>query len=113
MRCTLGAVGAPTSRTKGELATVVAVVLATFLAGAALIAGVPTVFALYALGADSSLGRAAWAALAVGWVGIVLYAVIRDREARGWIALILVGWLAVVPAAARLAVRLVTGAARR
>jgi len=91
----------------------VAVTLATFLAGAALVAGVPTVFVLYALGADSLLGRVAWAVIAAGWVGIVLHAVIRDREARGWIVFILVGWVAVVPAAARLAVRFVRRAAGR
>ena len=83
-------------RTKLELASMVTFTILTFVLGAALTLGIPALLLIRAV--DD--GTTAWGLIsgtaAAVWISALVYAVIRNRETRGWLVFALVGWLASV-----------------
>ena len=79
--------------------------LATFLLAFTLIIGVPALAIVRAWGKGLTLQGVLWGSAAAVWVGLLLVAVIRDRETRGWMAFLLVGWVFRIPALMRTARR--------
>jgi hypothetical protein len=67
--------------------------IATAAFGVLLTVGVPTLLLLRA----AREGATAWGLVSglvgAAWIGLLAFAVGRDRETRGWVAFALVGWV--------------------
>ena len=79
--------------------------LATFLLAFIFIIGVPALAIVRAWDKGLTLQGVLWGSVAAVWLGLLLVAVIRDRETRGWMAFLLVGWVFRLPELTRTARR--------
>ena len=81
-------------RSKRELAFMVAYAILMLAFGIALTVGVPALLLFRALDDDgATLWRLVSGVVGVAWIAVLGYAVVTDRETRGWVAFALVGWL--------------------
>lgn len=69
--------------------------------------GVPAILLLRALDAGLTVSGILSGAIAAVWLAVLVLALVTDREARGWIVFLLLGWILALPAAARRLVALV------
>ena len=74
---------------------------AYFILGFALLVGLPALAISRALQDGATVSGVLWGTFAVLFIGMVLWAIIRDRETRGLIVVLAFGWLGVFPAIAR------------
>ena len=88
-------------RTPLELAAIAVFSAACFILGFSLLVGLPAVAIMRAAQHGATISGVLWGTFAVLFTGIVLQAIIRDRETRGWIVFLTFGWLGVFPAIAR------------
>jgi hypothetical protein len=84
------------SRSKLELAYMVSFTVLTFALGAALTLGVPALLLIRAVDQGATARGLISAAAAAVWISALVYAVIRNRETRGWFVFALVGWVSYV-----------------
>ena len=94
-------------RTPLELAAVAVFSAAYFILGFAVLVGLPAVAIMRASQHGATISGVLWGTFAVLFIGVVLPAIIRDRETRGWIGFLAFGWLGVFPAIARAVHRLI------
>ena len=94
-------------RTPLEFAAIAVFSAACFILGLALFVGLPAVAIMRASQHGATISGVLWGTFAVLFIGIVLQAIIRDKETRGWIGFLAFGWLGVFPAIARAVRRLV------
>ena len=88
-------------RTPLELAAIAVFSAAYFILGFALFVGLPALAIMRALQPGATTSGVLWGTFAVVFIGVLLQAIIRDRETRGWIGFLAFGWLGVFPAIAR------------
>jgi hypothetical protein len=82
--------------------------VATVVFGLLWVLGLPAA-ALWRLSHDGlTPGTALLGVVGLGWLAMVVYALLTDAETRGWILFFLFGWLLAIPAL----LRAVAGAAR-
>jgi hypothetical protein len=94
-------------RTPLELAAVAVFSAAYFILGFAVFVGLPAVAIMRASQHGATISGVLWGTFAVLFIGVVLQAIVRDRETRGWIGFLTFGWLGVFPAIARAVLRLI------
>ena len=94
-------------RTPLELVTIVLFGVAYVAFAVAFFVGLPVLAIVRALDHGATLAGVLWATFAVLFLGTAAYALVRDRETRGWILFALLGWLTLVPAVGRRLRRLV------
>jgi hypothetical protein len=80
-------------RSKLELASMLAYAILTFAFGVALTLGVPALLLYRAVVEGGTAWGLVSGVLGVAWAGVLAYAILRDRETRGWVAFALVGWV--------------------
>ena len=93
--------GDETRRTPLEVVTIALFGVAYFAFALAFFIGLPTLAIVRARDHGVTVTGVLWGAFAVLFLGTAAYALIRDREARGWILFALLGWVNLVPALAR------------
>ena len=71
--------------------------LASFLLAFVLIIGLPALAIVRAWNEGLTPQGVLWGSAAGVWLGLLLTAVIRDRETRGWITFLLGGWVLLIP----------------
>jgi hypothetical protein len=79
-----------------ELGGIVLFTPATFAVAIAIVVGMPVVALHRSFSSGMTNGGVAWGVLGFGWLAVVANAAIRNRETRGWLTLLLIGWVAVV-----------------
>jgi hypothetical protein len=85
-----------TRRTPFKWIAMAVTVLITVVWAAALVLG-PAALAIWSYAREGATGwTVMWVVIAVAWTALIVQAVVRSAETRGWIALGLFGWLAVV-----------------
>ena len=80
-------------RSKRELAYIVGFTILTFALGASLALGVPALLLIRAVDRDATAWGLISGAAGLLWIAVLLLAVIRQRETRGWLVFALVGWV--------------------
>ena len=81
-------------RSKRELASMVAYAILMLAFGIALTVGVPALLLVRALDDDgATFWRLLSGVVGVAWIAVLGYAVVSDRQTRGWVAFTLVGWV--------------------
>jgi hypothetical protein len=81
-------------RTKRELAYMAAYAILMLAFGIGLTVGVPALLLFRAVDDDgANFWRLVSGIVGVAWIAVLGYAVVSDRETRGWVAFALVGWL--------------------
>ena len=79
-------------RSKLELASMAGFTILTVALGAALTLGVPALLLVRAVNEGATPWGLMWGAAGAVWISVLLLALIRDREARGWLVFALIGW---------------------
>ena len=88
-------------RTPLELAAIGVFGVAYFAFAVAFFVGLPALAIVRALDHGATVAGVLWGMFAALFLGVVAYALVRDRETRGWILFALLGWLTLVPALGR------------
>jgi hypothetical protein len=88
-------------RTPLELAEIAVFSAAYFILGFAFFVGLPAVAIMRASQHGATIIGVLWGTFAVLFIGMIVQAIIRDRETRGWVAFLAFGWLGVFPVIAR------------
>ena len=89
-----------TRRTPLELVMIALFGVAYFGFALAVFVGLPTLAIVRALDHGVTVTGFLWGFFAAVFLGTAAYALIRDRETRGWVVFALLGWLMVIPALA-------------
>jgi len=95
-------------RTPLEIVAISVFSAAYFILGFAFFVALPAVAIVRASQHGATITGVAWGAFAVLFLGVLVQAVIRDRETRGWITFLAFGWLGVFPMITRAVRRLAT-----
>lgn len=88
-------------RTPLELVTITVFGAAYFAFAVAFFIGLPVLAIVRALDHGATVTGVLWGTFAALFLGTAAYALIRDRETRGWILFALLGWVNLVPALGR------------
>lgn len=71
--------------------------LASVLLAFILVIGLPALAIARAWSEGLTVQGVLWGSVAAVWLGLLVLAVIRDRETRGWMTFLLVGWVFLIP----------------
>lgn len=88
-------------RTPLELVTIAVFGVAYVAFAVAFFIGLPGLAIVRALDHGATVAGVLWGTFAALFLGTTAYALVRDRETRGWILFALLGWLALVPTLGR------------
>jgi uncharacterized membrane protein len=95
-------------RAPTELAAIALFSIASFALALTITVGLPALGVVRAWQNGLTVSGLLWGAFAALFVAALAYAIVRDRETRGWVAFLLLGWLNVFPLIARGLRRLAT-----
>lgn len=91
-----------------QLLMIVLFGVAYFALAAAIVVVLPAVAILRAWESGFTPWGVLWGAFAALFLAVLLQALVRDRETRGWVVFFLFGWVALFPLVARALRRLAT-----